>query len=213
MRYTRFLPTLFLFVVGLWLLPSSSGGATNVQRRTTLTVAEHTEIPGAVLHPGTYTVKVLDYKQGKEIVQFLSEDESKIIATVLAIRDRRVHTDDGQTGFIYFPREEGAPMIALKSWYSSDDEWGEVFVYPQPEAFKLAEATHEEVAATPATTPTLESEVTMVKPAETPQPTTQVAEKAPTTLPKTGSDLPLLALIGLGAFAAAAALRLARRTA
>lgn len=197
-----------LLVLGVWLLPTGASALDNVQRRTKMIVSEHTEIPGAVLHPGTYMVKVVDFKDGKEIVQFTNEEETKVVATVLAIRDRRARTDDGKSGFVYFQREEGAPMLALKSWYDAEDDFGELFVYPKPEAFKLAEATHQEIEATPAQAPTLESEVTVVKPEAAPPPT-RVAE----ALPKTGSDLPLMALIGLGALAGAGALRLARRAA
>ena len=208
MKYMKFLSTISLLALGVLLLPSGARALDNVQRRTKMAVSEHTEIPGAVLHPGTYMVKVVDFKDGKEIVQFTNEEETKVIATVLAIRDRRARTDDGKSGFVYFQREEGAPMLALKSWYDGEDDFGELFVYPKAEAFKLAEATREEVEATPAPTPTLQSEVTVVKPEAAPAPT-----KLPESLPKTGSHVPLIALIGLGALAGAAALRLSRRAA
>lgn len=217
MRYTRTLPALCLFALGMGLLPSTLRADTDVQRRTKVTLSEPTEIPGTVLPAGTYTVKLQNYTQEKNIVQFLNEDETKVLATVLAIRDRRVRTDDGQTGFIYFQRLEGNP-IALKSWYYANDEFGVVFAYPRSKAAVIAKATHEEVVATPAeSNPTLESEVTVVKPEAAPkpasEPVTQEAKKTPATLPKTGSDLPLFELIGLGALAAAVALHLARRTA
>jgi len=216
MRHTRILYTLFLFAAGMWLLPAKAG-AQDVQRRAMMTLTEPAEIPGKILQPGSYVVKVMDYKDEKEIVQFSTQDDKTVIATVLAIRDRRVRTDDGQTGFTYFQRLEGSP-IALKSWYYAGDEWGEVFVYPRSKAIVIAQATHEEVAATPVEThPTLQAEVTVVKPEPAPkpaaEPVAQVAEKTPAQLPKTGSSLPLFGLIGLGAIGAAAALHVARRMA
>lgn len=230
MRHTNVLSTLFLFAAGLWALPSVLRADDNVQRRSNMTVAEPTEIPGYVLQPGIYLVKVMDYKDEKEIVQFSNPEDTKVVATVLAIRDRRVRTDDGQTGFIYFQRSPGSSM-ALKSWYYAGDEWGEVFVYPRSKAVVLASVTHEEVAATPAESnpPTLQAEVTVIKPEESrkpvvvaavapevktaaePAPPVVVAEKTPVSLPKTGSDLPLVGLIGLGALAGAAGLHLVRR--
>src|SRR5512135_1818651 len=220
MRHTRILYTLFLFAAGMWLLPAKAG-AQDVQRRAKMTLTEAAEIPGTILQPGTYVVKVMDYKDEKEIVQFSTEDDKTVVATVLAIRDRRVRTDDGQTGFIYFQRLEGNP-IALKSWYYAGDEWGEVFAYPRSKAIVLAQATHEEVVATPVEShPTLEAEVTVVKPAPAPKPAVEpvpvaektVVEKTPARLPRTGSSLPLFGLIGLGAFGAAAAIHFARRMA
>jgi LPXTG-motif cell wall-anchored protein len=241
MRYKKIFPALFLLAAGLWLASASVVAADNVQRRQKMTLNEPTEIPGTVLQPGTYVIKVMDYKDGKEIVQFTSEDEKDVIATVLAIRDRRVNTKDAQTGFVYFPRVEGNP-IALKSWYYAGDEWGEVFAYPHSKAVAIARATHEEVVATPVeSNPTLQSDVAVVKPEEVSKPASEptesaavkpqetakpapesaaseepaapVAEKTPARLPKTGSDLPLFGLIGLAALAGAAALHLTRRMA
>jgi LPXTG-motif cell wall-anchored protein len=214
---------LFLFGLILAALPSNARGAdNNVQRRSRLTVSEPTEIPGTVLQPGTYFVKVMDFQGEKLIVQFLNEDETKLIATVLAMRDRRVMTDDGQTGFTYFERSPGGPA-ALKSWYYAGDNWGEVFVYPRSKAVVIAKVTHEEVVATPAeSAPTLKSEIVVIKPDETSrpipepamkaaEPVTKVAESHPAELPATGSLLPLLALIGIAALGGATTLHLIRR--
>jgi LPXTG-motif cell wall-anchored protein len=227
MRFTRILATLFLVAAGLSLLPARVSASDNVQRRSKMILTEPTEIPGTVLQPGTYLVKVLDYRDEKEIVQFTSEDDKTVFATVLAIRDRRVRPDDGQTGFIYFQRLEGNP-IALKSWYVAGDDWGEVFAYPKAKAVVIAQATHEEVVATPdESTPTLKADVEVVKPdvAPTPdvkrdvapaphaEPAAVVAKKASAQLPKTGSTLPLFGLLGLGALAGGAALHLMRRMA
>jgi LPXTG-motif cell wall-anchored protein len=224
MKHTRILYTLFLFAAGMWLLPAKAGAQGDAQRRAMMTLTEPAEIPGTVLQPGTYVVKVMDYRDEKEIVQFSSEDEKTVFATVLAIRDRRVRTDDGQTGFVYFQRLEGSP-IALKSWYYGGDEWGEVFVYPRSKAVVIAQATHEPVVATPVEShPTLQAEVTVIKPEPAPKPALEpvavdaktpvaVAEKKPVALPRTGSSLPLFGLIGLGAFGAAAAIHFARRMA
>jgi len=161
----------------------------------------------------------MDFQGEKLIVQFLNEDETKPIATVLAMRDRRVMTEDGQTGFTYCERSPGGPA-ALKSWYYAGDNWGEVFVYPRSKATVLAKVTHQEVVATPAeSTPTLQSEVVVITPEETSkplpsaEPTTKVAEALPLELPKTASSLPLIALIGLVALGGAATLHIMRRMA
>jgi LPXTG-motif cell wall-anchored protein len=220
MKYLRSLSTLFLFGLILAALPSNARGAdNNVQRRSRLVVSEPTEIPGTVLQPGTYFVKVMDFQGEKLIVQFLNEDETKPIATVLAMRDRRVMTDDGQDGFTYFERSPGGPA-ALKSWYYAGDNWGEVFVYPRSKAVVLAKVTREEVVATPAeSTPTLQSEVVVITPGEglkpipSAEPATMLAEALPSELPETASSLPLIALIGLLALGGASALHIMRRMA
>jgi LPXTG-motif cell wall-anchored protein len=222
MRYLKSLSAVSLLALISAVLPSNAG-AGDVQRRSRLTVNEPTEIPGTVLQPGAYIVKVMDYQDEKLIVQFLNEDETKVIATVLAMRDRRVKTDDAQTGFTYFQRSPDG-LTALKSWYYAGDNWGEVFVYPRSKAVVIAKVTHEDVVATPAeSAPTLKSEIVVIKPEEPLKPVQQpavqaaepvkVAEAAPAQLPATGSSRPLLALIGLVALSAAAGLHVMRRMA
>jgi LPXTG-motif cell wall-anchored protein len=221
MKYLKSLSSLFLFALISAALPSGAQADDNVQRRSRLTITEPTEIPGTVLQPGTYLVKVMDFQDEKLIVQFVNENDTKVIATVLAMRDRRVLPDDGQTGFTYYQRTPGG-LNALKSWYYAGDYWGEVFVYPRSKAVVIAKATSEEVVATPAeSAPTLKSEVVVIKPDETLQPipqpavkasepTTKVAESLPARLPETGSSLPLIALAGFVALGCAAGLHLMR---
>src|SRR6202035_5201157 len=178
MRYLKSISAVSLLALISAVLPSNAG-AGDVQRRSRLTVNEPTEIPGTVLQPGAYIVKVMDYQDEKTIVQFLNEDETKVIATVLAMRDRRVKTDDAQTGFTYFQRSPDGPA-ALKSWYYAGDNWGEVFVYPRSKAVVIAKVTHEDVVATPAeSAPTLKSEIVVIKPEEPLKPVPQPAAKAP----------------------------------
>ena len=121
----------------------------------------------------------MDFELEKVIVQLMIAGETKVIATVLAMRDRRVMTDDAQTGFTYFQRSPDGPA-ALKSWYYAGDNWGEVFVYPRSKAVVIAKVTHEDVIATPAeSAPTLKSEIVVVKPEEPLKPMPQPAVKAP----------------------------------
>ena len=120
MRYLKSLSAVSLLALISAVLPSSAGAAdNNVQRRSKLTISEPTEIPGTLLQPGTYFVKVMDFQDEKLIVQFMNADETKVIATVLAMRDRRVMTDDAQTGFTYFQRSPDGPAALKMSARSS----------------------------------------------------------------------------------------------
>ncbi|MGH9443745.1 MAG: hypothetical protein ACRD16_15890 [Thermoanaerobaculia bacterium] len=174
-----------------------------VQRTTRLTISEPTEISGTILQPGTYTLKVLDFKTGKITVQVTDAEDRAVLTTVLAQRLRRVLDSDDevedQAEFTY-TMTNGHP--ALSSWYYPSDEWGEKF------ATGLAKWPVEQVG-TVTITP-IEKTV-----AAEPAPV-QVAENAPEPiplpkeLPKTASDVPLLGLAGLITLAGAGALRLAR---
>jgi len=175
---------------------------------TPLTLSEPTEIPGTVLPPGDYVVRVENTNQVRQIVQFLSPDQSKVFATVMATPNYRPRVAD-ETQIVYFQRAEGMPQ-AIKSWFYPANNYGVEFVYPKVEAVKIAQARHEEVYATEAPKPQPEAKVFVITPelkeVPPPAPPTQIAENKP--LPKTASNLPLIALIGLAAIGVAGTLRL-----
>jgi hypothetical protein len=213
--------------LGLLLLLAARPVSADDSWRSPLTLGEPTEIPGTVLPAGKYMVKVIDTKQPRKVVQFLNADETKVVATVIAIPNYRVQTT-GEGQFTYFQRAEGLPQ-ALKSWFYPANNFGVEFVYPKAEAVKIAEARHEEVYAAESAKPEAREEVITITPqlkevpvrelAPAEEPKTLVAEnapkheKAPRHLPKTASDLPLLPLAGLAAIGAAAVLRIfARRS-
>jgi LPXTG-motif cell wall-anchored protein len=193
---------------GLLLLLASKPASADVSWRSPLTLGEPTEIPGTVLEPGKYMVKVLNTKETRMVVQFLNADESKVFATVMAIPNYRVQSK-GEGEFMYFQRAEGLPQ-ALKTWFYPANTFGVEFVYPKAEAVKIAQTRHEEVYAAETAKPETKEEIVTVTPElkevpvkEAPIEQPKVAE----TLPKTGSALPLLALAGLAAIATGAALR------
>lgn len=201
MKVSRFL-AYSLALAFLCVLAAPAARADNAWR-TPLRLSEPTEIPGKVLPPGEYVVKVVDTQRVRSIVQFLNPAETEVIATVLAIPTRRAPAAE-TTEFTYFQRSEGAPQ-AMKSWIYPGENFGVEFVYPKAEAITLAEKTHETVYATPAPQPTLESEVVQVTPELKEVP--YHAEPLP-ALPKTGSDLPLVGLLAAASLAGAAGLRI-----
>jgi LPXTG-motif cell wall-anchored protein len=210
-----------LSALGLFLCVGVSPLAADDAWRTPLTISEPTEIPGMVLEPGKYIVQVLNTKETRLVVQFLSGDGSKNITTVIAVPNYRVKIEDGSP-FTYFQRSEGAPQ-ALKDWFYVGNNFGIEFVYPREEAFKIAQASKENVYAAPSVRPEpnenvvsmtpqrKEEPVTYAPPAPAPATTiaqnTAPAPEPPASLPATGSNQGLLALAGLAALTSAAALR------
>ena len=209
--FTRSLVLLFLgLVVAAPVLRADTAW------RSPLTLSEPTEIPGQVLPPGNYVIKVLDIKNPRKVVQFMNADETNVIATVMGVPNYRVTAGEGE--FVYFQRAEGMPQ-ALKYWFYPANNFGVEFVYPKAEAVKIAQASKEEVYSAPSAKPEAKEPVVAVAPdlkekpvkveAPPPAPAPEVAEKParPKKLPKTGSDEPLLALAGLVALGAGVALR------
>ena len=186
-------------------------------KKTVMTFNQPVEIPGQILPAGTYTVQLVDLGSERHIVRFLDADGTKVIATVLAINNWRLHPT-GET-VVKFAERSGDNPEALKAWFYPGDNFGQEFVYPKQRAIELAVAAKEPVPAleeeTPAdlkTTPIVavtpeKTEVPVAEAIAVTPPATEdatkplVAENA--TLPRTASPVPLLALLGLASLGCA----------
>lgn len=200
---------------------------TPVPRTTNLNLTERTEISGTVLEPGSYVIRVHDVTGGKVQVQVTDGTQTKVFATVTAMRMRRnLDTNQQQTDQTEFTYTTVNGHPALSTWFYPGDEWGEQFTsgkatwIAQSESGTMTqtrtetrapESTPAPVAAPAAApAPVVEHRAPAPEPAEVaPAP---MAKPAP-ALPKTGSSLPLLGLIGLGALGGAAAIHIGRRLA
>ena len=201
----------------LGLVSASSARADERNKQTVLTFTQPVEIPGRVLPAGTYVFRLVDSMTDRHIVGIYTADGTKIIATVMAIpRERIKATDDTVIRFREVPA--GAPE-AIRAWFYPGNLLGQEFVYPKARAVQLAKASKGVVPAIAVdvtsaddlkTAPIIgvapdETEVPLAAaiPA-TPLPTSSSAvvhetDSQAKELPKTGSDLPLIALFGFAA--------------
>lgn len=179
---------------------------TGFNKRTVVTFTQPVEIPGQVLPAGTYTIELYESFGNRHIVRIYNADRSTLIATVLAIPNQRLTpTSDNVMKFTERP---GNAPDALKAWFYPGENSGQEFVYPKARAVELAQLTQESipsVATEPATVEEFKSEPIM---AETPERkevpiaeaipalAPEAVESAP-VLPKTASEVPLIALLGL----------------
>jgi|SRR5579875_1486177 len=211
-----------LSLVVLTFVPRAQADQWN--KKTTVTFSAPVEIPGVgaqILPAGTYVFKLMDSSSDRNIVQVLSEDETHVYSTILAIPDYRLKPT-GKTVMTFKERAEGQPE-AIRAWFYPGSQWGQEFVYPKSVAIVLAKVTDEPVLAMPVETePTVtalkDTPVEAVKPTgeevaatevvEAPPVETAAAEPAPAeeSLPHTASPLPLVGLIGLLALGAGIAL-------
>ena len=207
-------------------------------QKTVITFSGPVEIPGVhltgwgVLPAGTYVFKLLDSQSDRHIVQIFDKDETKVIATILAIPNYRLKATD-KTVITFRERPAGEPE-ALRAWFYPGRNYGEEFVYPKARAMELAKTVNAPVLFTPAEVPAEVAEpiqsadhpvVVALKSAPvmayqpsgqqvelaqvvTPPPAqNEIATAAPASLPATASQLPLIALLGLLALGGAIALR------
>jgi LPXTG-motif cell wall-anchored protein len=198
-------------------------------QKTIFTFSGPVEIPGQVLPAGTYVFKLLDSQSDRNIVQVFNQRENHLYGTFLTIPDYRLKPA-GKPIINFKERAEGSPE-AVRAWFYPGENYGHDFVYPKVKAVALAKANNQpvpsmpnELAANttkPATT-AAESNVAEMKqvPLMAQQPTEEEVElsevfvappeQLPPALPRTGSSLPLVALIGLVSLGAAGSLRFAR---
>src|SRR5580693_6980223 len=139
-------------LMGAALAPGARADEWN--RKTVITFSGPVEIPGvhltgwAVLPAGTYVFKILDSQSDRHIVQIFNKEETKVLATILAIPNYRLKVTD-KTVMTFRERPAGEPE-ALRAWFYPGRNWGEEFVYPKAKAIELAKETKETVLFTPA---------------------------------------------------------------
>jgi hypothetical protein len=220
-------------VCGLMTLPAY---ADDWDKATKITVNRPFEIPGTILPAGTYWVKLVDLAGERHVVRILSEDESRVLATLIAIPDFRLETTD-KTEITFYEAEAGTPP-PLHAWFYPGHQFGVEFAYPEKRAAAIAAKAEEHVIATkepepesepaftwepePAVPKLLEEPLVAVEPsgrevelAEVhPEVALEVASPLPPelpALPKTATPFPLVALLGFAAAGAASSLQRLRK--
>jgi hypothetical protein len=198
---------------------SSAASAQPWNKKTTVTFSGPVEIPGVgaqVLPAGTYVFRLLDSMSDRNIVQIFNKDQSHIYATILAVPNYRLKATD-KTVMTFAERAAGEPQ-AIRAWFYPGDNWGQEFVYPKWKAVELAKTAKLPVLYIPdavapnivapvrtATEPPVialkEVPIMAVRPTGEDVAIAEVVEAPPMQtaahLPKTASDLPLMAMIGL----------------
>jgi hypothetical protein len=133
-----------LGVFGIALAPNALADQWN--KRTILTVNEPIQVPGKVLQPGKYVMRLLDSPSNRHIVQIFNGDESHIVATVLALPNYRLEPT-GKTEFGFWETPPGQPR-ALRAWFYPGDNFGQEFAYPKSEAVSIAQYSKTSVPTT-----------------------------------------------------------------
>jgi hypothetical protein len=200
-------------------------------KKTIMTINEPLQVPGKVLAPGKYVLKLMESPSDRHIVQIFNADESQLQTTILAIPNYRLRIT-GKTQFQFWETPPGQPK-ALRAWFYPGDNFGQEFAYPKNVATELSAQNKAPVPTTYAekesdlstakvetTEPPAQQEVAQNTPPPAPEPAPAPApeeanraaapEPAPQALPKTGSVYPLIGLTGLLSLGLFGVLRLVR---
>ena len=178
---------------------------TGFSKRTVVRFTQPVEIPGQVLPSGTYTIELYESFGSRHIVRVYNADRSKLIATVLAIPNQRLKPTSDNV--MKFDERPGNAPDALKAWFYPGEGTGQEFVYPKARAVELAQVTHEAIPAVESEPATIEEFKSEPIVAETPEqkevPVEEViplpnrgTETLSAALPKTATQIPLIALFG-----------------
>ena len=118
------------------LCPRASADARD--KKTILTINAPIQVPGKVLPPGEYVVKLLESSSNRHIVQILNRDQDFVHATILAIPNYRLNSSE-KSHFALWEMPAGQPP-ALRAWFYPGDNFGQEFAYPKVVAIKIAQA-------------------------------------------------------------------------
>jgi LPXTG-motif cell wall-anchored protein len=197
-------------------------------KKTTITVNKPWTLPGnTVLQPGTYVMRLYDSPSNRQVVEVWNADETKLEARTIGIPKYRLEPTD-QTVLNFYERRTPGPAT-VQSWFYPGSLAGVEFPAPKSAATDLAQVDVKapEPAPAPEQPPAIaESEppappvaTAEPEPAPAPEPEAQPQAEPPLVaqleeppapqpeLPKTASDAPILALIGLLSLAGAALVR------
>ena len=193
-----------LCLLGAVILPKAR--ADEWDKKTTLTFNEPVQVPGTTLSAGTYVFKLAD-TEDRTIVQIWNEDETRLIATILAVGDYRADTPD-KTIIRFDERPAGQP-VALKAWFYPGDNSGVEFVYPKQRATELAQANQQPVLSvredatdaasmkTATVEPVAPAPVVLADDRQESMEIAQITAVETVELPQTASAMPSIALAGM----------------
>ena len=114
-------------------------------KKSTLSIKDRVEVPGMVLEPGSYIVKLKESGEKRSVVEIRTSDETKVLATIVAVPDHRMRPDD-DSEFTYHKVKGDAPS-PIQSWFFAGDLVGLEFVYPKARALQIAKESNDYVMA------------------------------------------------------------------
>jgi hypothetical protein len=114
-------------------------------KKSTLTSDRRIELPGVVLEPGTYVIRLKQATENRSLVEICNQDESQVLGTVLAVPDLAQRPDDNSE-FTFFNVPQTRPE-PVHTWFYSGDPIGLEFVYPRTRAREIARTADAHVMA------------------------------------------------------------------
>jgi len=122
-------------------------------KQTPFVTNEAVEVPGMMLGPGRYVLKLVEPETERnvlqvfEVLQLWTGDQNRLLSTLLTMPNYDLPTTD-KTVFTFFERGPKRPK-ALRLWFSPGRNYGHEFIYPKAQAGELAKAVGRGVLSLP----------------------------------------------------------------
>lgn len=117
--------------------------ADEYDKKTVITLNAPTEVPGIVLEPGTYVIKLLNSSSNRHIAEIMNERMDHLYALTFTAAAEKVDRT-GKTVLTFYEGSNGRPP-ALRKWFWPGDTIGQEFIYPKDQAARISAATKEKV--------------------------------------------------------------------
>jgi 1-acyl-sn-glycerol-3-phosphate acyltransferase len=117
--------------------------ADDYDKKTIITLDQPTEVPGIILAPGTYVIKLLNSSSNRHIAEIMNEKMDHLYALTFTAAAERVEPR-GKTVVTFYEGTNGRPK-ALRKWFWPGDTIGQEFVYPKTQAAIIAADSKEKV--------------------------------------------------------------------
>ena len=141
-------------------------------KKTIVSFSQPVEVPGAVLQPGKYVMKLVDSQSDRHVVQFTNERQNHVYATTIAVPAYRQQVT-GRTVITFYEAAAGQPE-PIRNWYYPGDNFGQEFVYSKDHL--------REIAAVRPAPPALDTRSEVQSPVTTAEPVSE-GESAPVAAP------------------------------
>jgi hypothetical protein len=117
--------------------------ADDYDKKTIVTISERTEVPGIILEPGTYVIKLLNSSSNRHIAEIMNEKMDHLYALTFTVAAEKIQRT-GKTVLTFYEGSNNRPP-ALRKWFWPGDTIGQEFIYPKDQAARISAATKERV--------------------------------------------------------------------
>ncbi len=125
--------------------------ASEIDRKTTITISQPVAVEGTILPAGQYVLKLDDSGTNQDVVRIFNREETRLIATIMRFHAYRAQATE-RSEFSFYDSAAGQPP-ALRTWFYPGDPDGFEFLQPRHAAVADSNTAIAAAKKTPARAP------------------------------------------------------------